>query len=73
MNDNQENYEPAPIEFMHDLIMKLFHEHRESMGDHSDVRITGGDLNKIIAQSKTETYKKYPKQVSSKGILKTEI
>ena len=73
MSTGWEDHEPAPIEFLHDIIMKLFHEHRRSMGDHCDVRVTGGDINTMIAKAKTETYKKYPKQVSSDAILKTDM
>ena len=70
MSIGWDDYEPAPIEFLHSRIMELFHEFRcEKRG----VLVTGHELNDIIAKAKTETYQKYPKQVNSKAILKTEL
>ena len=73
MSTGWENYEASPIEFMHSRMMDLFHELRLSKTSDINVQINGTEFSKIIAQAKTETYAKYPKQVSSKAILKTEL
>ena len=73
MSTGWENYEPAPIEFLHGRIMDLFHEWRESKTENTSVEIDGSDLSKIIAKAKLETYAKYSKQKLDKPILKTEI
>ena len=73
MSTGWENHEPAPIEFLHSKMMDLFHEFRLSKTNSTVVEINGSELTKIIAKAKTETYAKYPKQVSNKAILKTEL
>jgi hypothetical protein len=73
MSNGWENHEPAPIEFLHGKIMSLFHEWRNTKTTETDVVISGGDLNAIIAKAKTETYEKYAKLQLKKPILKTEI
>ena len=59
MDNSWENYEPAPMEHFHGLLMNKFHEWRRTKTDDTTVEINGVDLNNIIASAKTETYKKY--------------
>lgn len=73
MSQGWENYEPAPIEFLHGRLMDLFHEWRKTKTDNTTVEIDGMAFNNIIAKAKTETYAKYPKQKLKEAILKTEI
>lgn len=73
MSTGWENHEPAPLEYFHNRLHELFHEFKLSKGKDIKVLMDGSDFHKIIAQAKTETYRKYPKQVSSKAILKTEL
>lgn len=75
MSTGWENHEPAPIEFLHGKLHDYFHEfRRKKVGQgNTDVLINGSELAKIIAKAKTDTYAKYPKQVSEKAILKTEL
>lgn len=73
MSQGWENYEPAPIEFLHGRLMDLFHEWRRTKTDNTTVEIDGIAFNNIIAKAKNETYAKYPKQKLQDAILKTEI
>jgi len=73
MSQGWENYEPAPIEFLHGRLMDLFHEWRRTKTDNTTVEIDGMAFNNIIAKAKTETYVKYPKQKLKEAILKTEM
>lgn len=73
MSTGWENHEAAPIEFMHGKMMDLFYELRLSKTKSTTFEIDATEINNIIAKAKTETYAKYPKQVSSKAILKTEL
>jgi hypothetical protein len=75
MSQGWENHEAAPIEFLHGRLMDLFHEYRRSTvgQENLSASMTGNEFNNIIAKAKTETYKKYPKQVNSNAILKTDI
>jgi hypothetical protein len=75
MSTGWENHEPAPLEYFHGKLMDAFHELRIKKGDNSDLNLTlnGMEMNNLIAAIKMETYKKYPKQVNSKAILKTDI
>jgi len=73
MSTGWENHESAPIEYFHGKLMDYFHEWRVSQTDDITIPINGSDLSKIIAKAKTDTYAKYPKQVSSKPILKSEM
>jgi len=74
MSQGWENYEPAPLEFFHGVLMDKFHEFRTQKGNADTlVMITGSDLNNLIAKAKMETYRKYPKQVNQSAILKTDI
>jgi len=74
MSSGWENHEPAPLEFFHGKMMELFHEFRRSkVGENINVEINGGDFSNIIAKAKLETYAKYPNQVNSNAILKTEV
>jgi hypothetical protein len=70
-----ENHEPAPLEFFHGKLMDAFHELRLQKGDNPEKTLTIGgiEFGNMIAKIKMETYKKYPKQVSEKAILKSEI
>ena len=73
MSIGWENVEPAPIEFMHGRLMDLFHEWRKSFTEDTTIEIDGIALNNIIAQAKTETYAKYPKQNLQRNIPKIEM
>ena len=75
MSTGWENHEAAPLEFFHSKLMNLFHEWRvEKFGqENTEPKMSGIDLNNIITKAKIETYNKYPKQVSSKAILKTDL
>ena len=73
MNTGWENHEPAPIEFLHNRFLELFHKFRLEKTQDSTVSVNGIDLNRIIAQAKTETYAKYPKQNLQNAILKSEM
>ena len=76
MSTGWENYEPAPIEFLHGRLMDLFHEwRREKYGKDApfEVNIAGNELNNIIAKAKSETYKKYEKLKLKDPILKTSL
>lgn len=65
MSTGWENHEPAPME--------LFHDWRTDKTHKTTIEIDGSIFNKLIAKAKTETYAKYPKQVSADAILKKEI
>ncbi len=54
------NQEPNPIEDLHGRLMELFHEYRLSKTQDLKVEIDGQEFNKIIAQAKTDIYKKFP-------------
>lgn len=75
MSQGWENHESAPIEFLHGRLLELFHEYRKkTVGEKVyEVPLSGNEFNNIFAQAKRETYAKYPKQVSSKPILKTDL
>lgn len=75
MSQGWENHEEAPLEFFHGRLFDLFHDLRLKKGDRADKTLTldGSEMNNIIAQAKGETYRKYPKHVSNKAILKTEL
>ncbi len=55
--------------------MDAFHKLRVSKGDNDEKTLTlnGIEMNDMIAEAKTATYKKYPKQVSQQAILKTDL
>jgi hypothetical protein len=75
MSTGWENHEPAPLEYFHGKLMDAFHELRNKKGDNPAKTLTldGSEMNNLIAKIKVESYKKYPKQVSSVAILKTDI
>lgn len=77
MSHGWEDHEPAPLEYFHSRLMHWFHEHRlnnyNGQGARTVVSLDGSDMAKIIAKAKIETYKKYPKQVSDKAILKADL
>jgi hypothetical protein len=73
MKTGWENHEAAPLEFFHGKLMDYFHEWRETKTENTVVEINGIDFNNIIAKAKKETYAKYPKQISNKAILKSEL
>ena len=73
MSEGWGKYEPAPLEYFHSRLMKLFHQHRVAHSDNYEVKISGTTLNDFIAIAKIETYAKYPKQVSNKEIKKSEL
>ena len=56
--------QPAPIEFLHGELMKLFHEFRVSRvgAEVIEVEIQGREFNDLIARAKTLTYEKYPEE-----------
>jgi len=69
-----ENHEPAPLEYFHGKLMKLWHEYRTAVhgtpDGTPDCEINGHQLNAIIAEAKTETYKKYKNIINNKAIEK---
>ena len=75
MSQGWENYEPAPLEFFHGRLMDAFHEWRIAKFNKDELspKISGNDLNNLIAKAKTDTYKKYPKHITQKAILKSEM
>lgn len=75
MSTGWENHEAAPLEFFHGRLQNLFHEWRILKHGKEDTnpKINGIEFNNLIAKAKQETYAKYPKQVSNKAILKTEL
>jgi hypothetical protein len=75
LKESWKNHEAAPLEFFHGKLMDAFHELRLSKGNNADRTITMGgiEMNNLIAKVKGMTYKKYPKQVSDKAILKTDL
>jgi hypothetical protein len=75
MSEGWENHEPAPLEYFHGKLMDAFHELRLKKGDNPEKTLTLGgiEFGNMIAKIKMEVYKKYPKQVSSNAILKSEI
>ncbi len=75
MSTGWENHEAAPIEFLHSRVLEHFHEFRKNKvgNDVIKVEMDGSELSRIITKAKTETYAKYPKQVSSDAILKSNL
>jgi hypothetical protein len=75
MSEGWENHEPAPLEYFHGKLMDAFHELRLKKGDNPEKTLTLGgiEFGNMIDKIKMEVYKKYPKQVSSNAILKSEI
>lgn len=75
MSSGWENHEPAPLEYFHWKLFDAFHALRLEKGDNTEKTLTlnGIEMNNMIAAAKTETYKKYPKQVSQKAILKADL
>lgn len=75
MAEGWADHEPAPLEFFHGRLMDEFHEIRLKKGDNEakTLTINGIEFGNMIAKIKMETYKKYPKQVSDKAILKTDL
>jgi len=73
MANGWHNHEPAPIEFLHGKLQDLFHEWRRTKTENTDVEINGIEFNNLIAKAKALTYEKYPKQVNSNPIPKTEL
>jgi hypothetical protein len=75
MSQGWENHEPAVLEFVHGRVIDLFHEWRiKTHGkDKLDPPVTGTEIADFIWKAKMEAYKKYPKQVNSKAIPKSEI
>ena len=69
MNENK-NVRPAPIEFLHDEIMKEFHAFRENNSKTTSVMLTGKEMNAFIAKAKQKTYKEYAGVVSNDFIAK---
>lgn len=65
---SQENYKPEPLEFFHGKILDGFHEWRQTQEHDHTVKITGSDLNKIIASAKTQTYKEYPHMKKNENV-----
>lgn len=75
MSTGWENHEPAPLEYFHGKLMDAFHALRKKKGgkEANTLTIDGYEMHKLIAKAKKETYEKYPKQVSSQAILKTDL
>ena len=73
MNTEWDKYEPAPIEFMHGLLIEEFHLWRKTKTENTTVEITGNDLNNIIAKVKLATYKKYKVLHLDKVVLKETL
>jgi hypothetical protein len=75
MSQGWDNYEAAPLEYLHGRAHQLFIEYLKSKaGDGKySVEIDGSVFMTIVGQAKVDTYKKYPKQVNSNAILKTDI
>lgn len=69
-----DNYEPAPIEFLHSCLMIEFHKFREIHGT-SDLKVSmdGIDFTNLIAKAKTATYEKYEKLNLKRIINKSEL
>lgn len=75
MSTGWDNQEPAPLEYFHSKLLDAFHELRKKQGDNPGITLTldGSGFNNIVAKAKVATYAKYPKQVNSQAILKTEL
>lgn len=73
MSTGWENYEPAPIEFLHGRLMELFHEFRKTKTNNINVEINGSEFGHLIAKAKTETYTKYSMQNLQRNIPKSEM
>lgn len=73
MSHGWDNIEPAPLEFMHGEMMRLFHEYRRSLTESTEVGINGSVFNSIVAKAKVATYNKYKKQNLDKAIPKSEM
>ena len=59
LEEQWKGLEPAPLEYLHGLLMEKFHEFRKGKTKDVNVTINGNELNNIIAKSKVETYEKY--------------
>jgi hypothetical protein len=61
MDNSWDNYDPAPIEFLHGELMNLFHQHRnEAHAGRLTIPMDGITLGNLIALAKKTTYAKYP-------------
>ena len=67
---------PAYIEDFHGMLMKAFHDYRNTkvkdLNNQTQVIMDGGDLNNIIASAKKELYKKRP-MAEKAGLLLAEL
>ena len=75
MSYGWENHEPAPLEFFHGQLFDAFHQLRQQKGDNPEKTLTlnGIEFTNLIAKAKMATYAKYPKQISDKAVLKTDL
>lgn len=73
MDNSWENFEPAPIEFMHARMMEMFHDWRRERTSETTVMMNGSDFGNIIAKAKMQTYEKYKALDLGKAILKSEL
>ena len=68
-----DEFEPAPIEFLHARIIAIFHEWKRSKTNDDSVEINGVELNNLIVSAKVETYNKYQSKDLQRPIPKTEM
>lgn len=75
MSTGWENHEPAPIEYLHHELMEIFHETRRmTVGqDTHTIEMDGILFNRMIAEAKTRTYRKYEKLKLKQAILKSML
>ena len=75
MDNSWDNLEPAPIEFMHGILLECFHEYRQLHGNRNRnwVEMSVADFNNIIAKAKMATYEKYHKLDLENAIPKSKL
>jgi len=73
MSTGWENHEPAPLEFFHSRLLDLFHELRKEYNDDIVISISAATLNIMIAQTKTETYSKYPEKILTQKAVHKDL
>lgn len=75
MDKSWDNYEPAPLEYLHGEMEKLFWESVKYHGNNEtkQVVMSGGMFHNIIGEAKTRTYEKYKKLGLKNPIRKTDL
>lgn len=67
-----DNYEPAPLEFLHVTLMDLFHSERLGQKEGLSCKLDGSQMNSLIAKAKCITYDKYPETILTQNVVPKE-